>query len=228
MAIDISLPLIVSIDVGQQNLALCAIRLYGKETDLEQSRTLKNARKRLQMSYVEKWEVVAMNTDSNSQPFVNVCSAVAKFVSDRSALFKLASTVIIEQQMNSAMRCISAALFACISTYVNTNATLVSQHSSSKLRWDDLEDCIGGKYDKQKYSHRKKIAVKCAEFLLDVESPASLNCESSNGISQLANTMWEMRKTFEQAKKKDDLADSLLHLLINDEMKPKSKRRKLQ
>ena len=202
MPIENSLPLIVSIDVGQQNRSLCAIRLYGKETDLEQSRTLKDAKKRLQMSYVEKWEVVAMNTDSNSQPFVNVCSAVAKFVCDRSSLFELASTVIIEQQMNSAMRCISAALFACISIYVNTNTTLVSQHSSSKLRWDDLQECIGGKYDKQKYSHRNKIAIKCVDFLLDVESSASSNSESSNEINEMANVILEMRNTFKQAKKK--------------------------
>lgn len=221
-----SFPLIVAIDVGQKNLSLCAMRLYISSPNTWA--LLTEARERLRKSTLERWEVVNLNPNSRTQSFVERSSAIADFVQHRAALFAEASVVIIEHQMHSLMRSMAAALFACINIYAK-NARLLSQHSSSKLQWKDIVECTGCGERLQQYNQRKKVAVKCAEFLLDL--PSGLAAKQRALLPTYADespTIVNMRRTFQATAKRDDLADALLHLLVCDRStKPIAKKRRL-
>ena len=230
-AVEASLPLIVAIDVGQKNLSLCALRLLTPPSGSDSFKLLLNdARERLRKSVLVVWEVVNLNPTPSALSFVERSAAIADFVHRRAYLFANASVVIIEHQMHSLMRGMAAALFACISLYAKNDARLLSQHSSSKLRWEDMIECTGCGDQLQKYSQRKKVAVKCADFLLDVP-----NCLVSNQQPALqatyaneSQTICDMRKTSQSTVKRDDLADALLHLLVHDcKTKPAAKKRRL-
>jgi len=221
-----SFPLVVAIDVGQKNLSLCALRLYTPSGN--RRALLTEARERLERSKLERWEVVNLNSDSRTLSFVERSSAIGKFVKDRAALFQEAAAVIVEQQMHSLMRSMAAALFACISVYT-CNTRLISQHSASKLKWDDIVECVGCSNQVIQYNQRKKNAIKCAEFLLHrPDSSTSMPGALCSIQPATSSTIPNMLKVFQTAAKKDDLADALLHLLVYDRStKPTAKKRRL-
>lgn len=115
-------------------------------------------------------------------------AAIAWFTSQRQ-LFEV-DVVVIEQQMTARMKALSVALYTCIKLSY-PDAGVYFQSASKKLSWrisDLFQD-----YSLKSYYQRKQTAVRIA--------------------SHLISTQPRMVAVWDQHKKKDDLADSLLHAL---------------
>lgn len=205
--------LLVALDVGQRNLSLCALRCpldFSSIVNTSSTPLLRDAKILLQHTALERWEVVSLNGTEQAQTFAERCKAIAEFVKSRKDLFAGASAVIVEHQMHSLMRCLAAALFAAIHVYASESAKVVSQHSNMKLQWRDVtEHCrCANPQDLKKYNVRKRAAVECAEYLLkEEEGPGAGAHEKKH------EDLRRMRDLLDSARKKDDLADALLHAL---------------
>lgn len=203
-------PLYVALDVGQKNLSLCALRMpvFAGDDAPPPTPLLQHARAVLQRSVLERWEVVSLCDTNSGQSFVERCKSIAEFVKGRRVLFAEASVVIIEHQMHSTMRCLASALFASIHMYANTDAKLVSQHSNIKLQWGDLSEhtrCAHA--DLKKYNIRKRAAIECVDYILSTQQ----NNPTTDAVP--AEDTARMQKILREARKKDDLADAMLHVL---------------
>ena len=140
---------------------------------------------------------------------------MSEFVKSREDIFANASFVVIEHQMQSQMRVIAGALFACI-RMLSKDVRLVFQQSSAKLRWHDLDDIAAAEslQGTGAYAARKKAAVEVACFLLNITLPPTNRRKAKNkGQECLIKYTCPMTEVFVASTKRDDLADSLLHLL---------------
>ena len=225
-----STELLIAIDIGLLNLSLCALRctpLQLAECGRSPPRWLVEARRRLLDAQFVRWEVVALDVPRKCS-FAEKAIAVASFVKERRELFASAAVVVVEHQMQSAMRCLAAALFAAVAAVASeTPARLLSQQSHEKLRWADIEECTNTPGPLGTYAARKRAAVECAYFLIDMPPPIlRRGCpralkhdraeEEQERTNATDNSKDEMRVVLINSRKKDDLADALLHLLAYD------------
>lgn len=235
---DSELPLLIALDVGLKNLSLCALRVSARAPRAPDSATeakkrpckgkkralrLEAAKLRLAGAQLVSWEVVALGVTS-SDSFADRAAAVARFIQERKELFQNAQQVIVEHQMQCIMRSVAAALFACI-RMVNDTVPLCFQQSKLKLAWEDIAGVLaasqgmGPLRSATGYAARKKAAVGCACYLLDL-STLALTKRRREAVCQHAplsagDCRGDMRRIFLQSTKRDDLADALLHLLAH-------------
>jgi len=200
---------IVSIDVGLKNLALCCLRY--NTTNLI-SHVIEAA---LAVEEVVDWHIHNLEEQLEAKQtltFPRLCKAVADFTRSRVHLFSAAHTVVIEHQMAPRMRCIAAALMGAISTLC-PDTPCYFQLSNQKLAVWGLSS-VGN----ASYGTRKAQGVRLTHHLCGLELPLSRGrsvtldtnvfdsycCPAS--LAQAASILKESRK-------KDDLADALLHNL---------------
>ena len=232
-------PLVIALDVGLKNLSLCALRIAPRASGTAESvpgekkkrcrgkksaPRLEAAKPRLAQAQLAAWEVIALGV-TTKDTFAERASAVARFVQERRELFKNAQLVIVEHQMQSIMRSVAAALFACI-RMVNEAVPLCFQQSKQKLAWEDLVAVLGASQRGSKlpgpttsYVARKKAAVGCACYLLDLSADALTRRRREAACQHPAlcagDCRGDMRRIFLQSPKRDDLADALLHLMAH-------------
>ena len=205
----------VAIDVGTKHMSLCALWLP-REALTGCAPLLAEARLRVQSCRLEQWEVSSLQV-SERATFPERLSAVAEFVRSRSAIFVRAAFVVVEHQMQSQMRVVAGALFAAISM-VAPQVQLIFQQSSTKLHWDDIGSAVTGGTDLRgsgAYNARKKAGVAAAAFLLGTSLPKRVRRADPAQLA-LDTDRSPMQTILCNSEKRDDLADSLLHLLAYD------------
>ena len=214
---------IVAIDVGLKNLSLCAMRCPGHGVPSATPPLLSDAKGRLSAMQLLRWEVVPLVGSKGGGGLVERAVAVAAFVRDREALFLQANVVVIEHQMQNTMRTIAASLFSGISLLAGDRVVMASQHSKDKLTWADVQvHSPAAAATLDTYAKRKRAAVECAYFLLGLPPPLSRR----QGGGQTTMDWWQdegsaswagpLREILSSSAKKDDLADSLLHLCAHE------------
>jgi hypothetical protein len=175
---------VVGIDVGAKNMALCSLELEPVRTNI-----LAEVRDRLSDDCVKYWgvfEVIPARATTTKQMEI-----VIAWVTENQHLFSVATHVVIEQQMTARMKNICTCIYVCVRN-INKDAVIVIQPASKKLMWSDIGSfVIGG--DIKSYYQRKKTAISIARELF---------CDCACASETLATS-----------KKKDDLADALLHAL---------------
>lgn len=121
--------------------------------------------------------------------------------------------------MQSQMRVIAGALFAAIAM-VAPEVPLVFQQSSAKLHWGDLSDVTACETTSLRgnaaYNARKKAGIAAACFLLNTNLPARQRRSADEEQLSLDLETGPMQTILRSGEKRDDLADSLLHLLAYD------------
>ena len=206
----------VALDVGIKNMSICALKL--PEINESQQKSISTAKTRLQNSELICWESVQLDISKEHSAFVSEAKAVSEFVRSRTYIFEMASYVIVEHQMAAKMRGIAAALFACISLLFPT-VLLHFQLSKTKLSWEDLPEILPD-VNFDTYSARKRASIQIVEWLLEIPRTNRRQKQASLAAIDTSN----MKQLFAASKKKDDLADSLLHLLAFSRL-PKKKRK---
>ena len=205
----------VAVDIGIKNMGICALKLPCT-TDFKQ-RSLVVAKDRLQKAELISWESVPLLVSSESTKFVAETFAVAEFVRSREHIFDQASYVVVEHQMAPKMRCIAAAFMACIAYYRPT-LPVHFQLSKTKLSWQDLNIVLPER-SLCTYGSRKRTAIEAVTWLLD------LPLKRKRGRSCTTPIAGDINGIFDTHAKQDDLADSLLHLLVFDTTALKRKRK---
>ena len=84
------------------------------------------------------------------------------------------------------------------------------QSSTQKLAWGDLHATLGRAPSKRSYAERKKLVVDAAYYLLDMEVPVPRSCKLPCHAVQ---SLGQYQQVYLKERKKDDLADALLHAL---------------
>jgi hypothetical protein len=166
---------------------------------------------------LERWEVSSLRLAAGSS-FPERLSAVAQYVRERAPIFARAAFVVVEHQMQSQMRVIAGALFAAIAM-VAPGIPLVFQQSSAKLNWEDLSEvtgCEASLRGNAAYTARKKAGVSAVCYLLNTTLPARRRKPADGGRASLGAESTTMQFILRNGDKRDDLADSLLHLLAYD------------
>ena len=200
--------MIVAIDVGTRNMSLCALRRTAQGEACTLPPLITTAKRRLRSMELVRWEVTSLHLARNASLPLRA-AAVASFVADRRAIFLEAAVVVVESQMQSAMRTIAACLFSCVRLIAGNNVVMISQAAKTKLCWTDLAQ-ICSRSDT--YSTRKSAAVKCAYFLLGLRAQG----RKVQIDEAVPSNIEAMRAVLMAPGKKDDLADSLLHLCAYD------------
>ena len=154
---------------------------------------------------LEEWAVEALTAPS----FADVLEAAVRFVERRRETLRGCRAVVIEQQMAPRMRCVAAALYAAARAHAPETRVLF-QPAASKLRWAPEVWSLAPGARTDSYSRRKTAASRlCAGLLRAAGQTAAAQQLSA-------------------ARKKDDLADALLHGLrfACDAAAPPAKRRR--
>ena len=200
--------MIVAIDVGTQNMALCALRRPAPD-DEPRTLLLTEAKRRLRSMELVRWELASLHLAKKAS-LPQRAAAVATFVDERRDLFLEASVVVIETQMRGVMRTVAACLFACVRLLAGDAALMISQQGKTKLCWSDLKEICSDATTS--YPSRKSAAVECAYFLLGLRARGS----EVEAVEEAPANIEAMRAVLLAPGKKDDLADALLHLCAYD------------
>jgi hypothetical protein len=176
---------VVGVDVGAKNMAVCLL-----EIDPVRTNSLAVIRDQLTDQCVKCWqvfEVIPMRATTTKQMEIMIA-----WVNANEHIFSVATHVVIEQQMTARMKNLSTCIYICVRN-MNKDAVIIIQPASKKLLWSDLGSfVIDG--DITSYYQRKKTAVCIARELF-------CDCVEASEIMS-------------SSKKKDDLADALLHALF--------------
>jgi len=188
---------VAAFDIGILNFALCILKgTYDGDLSLANCATALAS----SAVVVEVWDVLALATQkrpSNEQLF----EGVVGLVQSQLQLLGSCDAIVIETQMTARMKAIAACLFGALRALL-PEARVAFQSASAKLSFGDLASFSDGRV--QTYAQRKKTAVQCARAL----------CAGCPSQAQLLAA----------AKKKDDLADALLHALAALAVAPKKRR----
>ena len=186
---------VLAIDVGVKHLSCAVLRfpaVRGGEACVDDDAAA-FATATLRSAELEEWTVEALTSDSaSSSRFSDVLEAAVRFVAARRDLVQRCDAVVLEQQMAPRMRCVAAALFAAARSF--GGARVVFQPASAKLAWDAAVFAAlapGARTDS--YSRRKTAAVRLCAGLLRAAGQEAASA------------------TLAASRKKDDLADALLH-----------------
>ena len=182
---------VLAFDIGQNNFAYCALQARSAEY----SPCLVRFEDSLKVGdlCVEAWRVLQV-TSAKRPSVQTVLDGVVQLVRDQLELIRSVDVVVIEQQMTRRMCVISACLFGAVRALAPA-VQVYHQSASLKLGFGDLAAFLPGHSAALgTYCQRKQVAVKVARRL----------CGSAGD---------EAERTFASSKKKDDLADSLLHAL---------------
>ncbi len=218
--------LVVAVDVGIRNLSFCAMWCPPQLGCAGAAvKTLAEVRGRLPHMRLAAWEVVPLSL-SRTLSFADRAAAVADFARARESMFCAAAVVVIEHQMQSVMRSIAASLFSCVRLLGGADVRLATQQAKEKLSWADLAE-EAGRADT--HAQRKRRAVGATRELLGLPSAAARGGARRGAggaaLSLLSPPLREgdaappfdaLRRVFLAASKKDDLADSFLHLCAYD------------
>lgn len=212
---------VVAVDIGVKNVGIVALHFFSpleEATDHEVARDVNKRRRvcrnpvtrtpgwsvvveKLRECVVERWTVSALDDhkpphERGSTPSATACllESVVGLMRTFEETFATSNFVVLEQQMSPQMRVVAGALFAALRSRF-PSLPIVLQSSKSKLAWnlDDWPEAART-IRTDTYQHRKSASVKLCGALLDgAERPDLL-------------TIWRAG-----GKKRDDLADSLLH-----------------
>ena len=198
---------ICAIDVGLRHMALCMARFPIGAQLWQKEKTLREAKDMMmRTSDVLAWEVQSIVPANSRSNFVSEIEAVSEYVRQRKDLFTQAQYVVIEHQMASKMRALSAALIAAIKAHVPTAAVHLQQ-SSMKLSWADLASVLPDA-ELQTYKGRKAASVAAARYALDLPTRKPKGTEIASPRSHPA------AQALLSSQKQDDLADALLHMVM--------------
>ena len=142
----------------------------------------------LAQSTVITWEIsdLAPGRRANRLPADELAKIVSDYVISRKELFAGVDIVAIEAQMNGRMRCVTFALAGALRAI---GCDFTFQGAVMKLKWPE----IGWNHVDGTYAQRKNAAVQMV-------GSACAQCEP-------------LATRFASEKKKDDMADSMLHCL---------------
>ena len=138
---------------------------------------------------LEAWDVLALASQKRPT-HEQLFEGVVMLVRSQLELLRSCDTIVIETQMTARMKAIAACLFGALRALL-PEARVAFQSASAKLSFGDLASFSDGRT--QTYAQRKKTAVQCARALC-------AGCPAQSAV-------------FAAAKKKDDLADAMLHAL---------------
>ena len=143
---------------------------------------------------VEALELVAFGKKATA--FATLCENVVAFVTSQASLLEQVNVCVIETQMTSKMKAISAALYAAVRCR-HPSCEVLFQAATAKLSFSDVAAFTGSSLLGSSYSERKRLAVLIVKQLLQGAAAVPDAC----------------KRVFFSSKKKDDLADALLHAL---------------
>lgn len=183
---------LLAIDPGIVNLAMCVLEWDVAEppppalslTSL--NGCLVDGRLR-----VVEWLVLPLLASGRSGSIPAVLSGVVDFLLARAELMRSLHYVVIEQQMKASMKQVAACLYGGIRALC-PRAAVTLQSAALKLAFGDLAAFSPDFSALATYAQRKKAAIAAASRLLPALAPAQAD-------------------VFRRSKKKDDLADALLH-----------------
>ena len=179
---------VFAVDVGVKHLSCALLRFPRVDEDVAVS-PLESATSLLRASTLEEWSVEALTAPS----FAEVLEAAVRFVERRRDALRRCDAIVIEQQMAPKMRCVAAALFGAARSLA-PDAKVLFQPASSKLDWHETVYAAlapGARTDS--YGRRKTAAVRLCGGLLAAAGQQAAAAQLAAG------------------RKKDDLADALLH-----------------
>jgi len=184
----------MAIDPGVINLAYCILEWddpapAGTLGDL--GRALHEGRLR-----IVEWAVLPVAPGGRRGAIAVVLEGVVAFLRARVAVFATLERVVIEQQMNACMKQVTACLYGGLRALC-PHVAVAQQSAGRKLAFGDLAafapaDASSGSVPLATYAQRKRAAVAAVARLLEAGPALPL-------------------ATFGASRKKDDLADALLH-----------------
>ena len=191
---------VLSVDVGVRHLSFAVLRVAAAAAEASGATTkgkapegaLERAVELLRGGEVEEWRVQELERGDPAS-FSALLEAATRFVADRGDALARCDVLVLEQQMAPQMRCVASAIYAAARTRA-PELRVVMQPGSAKLAWDaaGLEAFAPGART-DSYHGRKKAAVQlCGALLTSAGRVASL-------------------EAFRSHRKRDDLADALLH-----------------
>jgi len=188
---------LLAIDPGVVNLAYCVLEWEAASAPpTELSLTLLQEAMRAGHLRILELSVLPLLSTGRNGSINAVLAGTVDFLLTRSNMIRSLHSVVIEQQMKASMKQVAACLYGGLRALC-PNVTVTMQSASLKLAFGDLaafvpSDPSTGAVSLSTYAQRKRAAVAVATRLRDV-MPASL------------------AESYMASKKKDDLADALLH-----------------
>jgi hypothetical protein len=184
---------VFSIDPGTVHCGFCCLSLQHQTTRCPPSlESLEGCLDRGDV-VVHDWGLVQL-ASSRHATAASTYDKALEFLRRSDATLRDADLLVIETQMTSRMKCVSACFYTA-ARCLYPQLQVLFQSASCKLNFADLHLFIRDAAPAS-YASRKKAAVTAARRLAD--SPAF-----PPGLAQ----------TFKKERKKDDLADALLHAL---------------
>jgi len=188
---------LMAIDPGVVNLAYCVLEWdIAAPPPSELSLALLREELRGGRLRLLDWAVLPLLASGRSGPIAATLSGVVDFLLARGDMIRGLHRVVIEQQMKASMKQVAACFYGGLRALCS-DVEVIMQSASLKLAFGDLAafapcDAATGAVALTTYAQRKKAAVAVAARLRDA-LPATL------------------ADVFATCKKKDDLADALLH-----------------
>lgn len=199
---------LLAIDPGVVNLAYCVLE-WDAATPPPSELSLTLAHEALQAGRLRvlDWAVLPLLATGRTGAITAVLAGVVDFLLARADMIRGLGRVVIEQQMKASMKQVAACLYGGLRGLC-PGIDVAMQSASLKLAFGDLaafapSDGATGAVALTTYSQRKRAAVAVAARLLEAMPPATA-------------------ATFRASKKKDDLADALLHGLAGCCLVPES------
>jgi len=182
---------VLAIDVGLVNCSYCLLEAHGEEALVP---VLARAHELLDAGGLELQQLDSVKLGANKHAAAAATfDNLLTFLRGHAADFAEVDVVAIETQMSARMKAIAAAFYVA-ARCLFPRAAVLFQSASAKLNFADLA-AYSDVAASATYAQRKKTAVCVARTLLTARVPP------------------ELRQAFLKAKKKDDLADALLHAL---------------
>lgn len=179
---------LLSIDVGLVNMGMCIL----SSSQGEHVPSLSKLQKDFEAGTISivDWRVVQL-APTKKAPASVVFDAIIKFFNGQDILCDW-DVVVIETQMSARMKALAACIYGVLKCKL-PQSKVFFQSASAKLNFADSAAYIDSQTaPTSTYAQRKKTAVTIVSRLVTAVSPT---------VSAI----------FLRAKKKDDLADSLLH-----------------
>lgn len=181
----------VAIDIGIQTMSMAVLDtpMPSPKTGTHMERVLEL----LRSAHVESWTTSSLSVATRAS-LPTLLDATTAWCRDNSEAFARANLVVIENQPARKMQSISVAIYTMARSLCPPSARVFFQSPLCKLRWDGLQAYLPqARLDT--YWFRKKTAVLLSVKLL---GDAGRNLDADFILGH---------------KKKDDLADALLHAL---------------
>jgi hypothetical protein len=181
---------VLAIDVGLVNCSYCVLETSASCTPALHALHAQIASGAVS---VERLELVKLGANKHAGAAATY-DHILSFLRARLLMLTSITLIVIETQMTARMKAIAAAFYVATKCLC-PHAAVLFQSASAKLNFADLANYCEAPAPLGTYAQRKRTAVLAAKKLMTACSHPDL------------------QQAFLKAKKKDDLADALLHAL---------------